>query len=120
MIPSYATAQIHGRTLNCEKLLVAGRDYSAGEPVLELRYVRWRNSPRNDYLWHPSGHYFYDPLLANVATSDDPNCRFSFDFMVLIARRDIPTGELITADVTTDKTCGTVTSRRASVVRIAR
>ena len=83
---------------NRHKSLVAGRAYAAGEPVLMLDHVTWRADWRRGAVRHPSGRYFQDPLLDGVVHGDNPNCRFSFELMALIARRDIRAGEVISND----------------------
>jgi hypothetical protein len=80
------------------KCLVAGRAYAAGEPVFALDHVTWRPEADEETVAHPNGRYFRDPLLAGVIQSADPNCRLSFELMVLIARRDIQPGEVISGD----------------------
>ncbi len=80
------------------KCLLAGRNYAAGEPVLTLDHVTWRPSAGEGTVAHPSGRHFRDPLLDGVIHKADPNCRLSFEPMLLIARRDIRAGEVISND----------------------
>jgi hypothetical protein len=96
-----ASAVIEGpwreRAESRRKSLVAGRAYEAGEPGLTLDAITWCPQAEGTVA-HPNGRHFRDPLLDGVAQSADPNCRLSFELMVLIARRDIRPGEVVSAD----------------------
>jgi len=76
--------------------LYAARRFVAGEPVFEFKQVTWLVDPGLRTVAHPCGRYFFDPMLAMVARTRDPNCRIAVDLMVMIARRDIGKGERIT------------------------
>jgi hypothetical protein len=76
--------------------LYATRRFAAGEPVFEFKQVTWLAEPGFRTVAHPGGRYFFDPMLAMVARTRDPNCRIALDLMVMIARRDIAKGERIT------------------------
>lgn len=80
------------------KCLLAGRSYEAGEPVFALEHVTWCAAASTGAVVHPSGRHFRDPLLDGVVHSSDPNCRLSYTLMVLIARRDIKPGDVVTND----------------------
>ena len=90
----YEAAGANGR----RQCLLAGRGYVAGEPVLALDNITWSSLAREVTVAHPNGGHFRDPLLDGVMQSADPNCRLSFELMVLIARRDIHPGEVISND----------------------
>jgi hypothetical protein len=75
--------------------LYAARRFVAGEPVFEFKQVTWLVEPGFRTVAHPCGRYFFDPMLAMVARTRDPNCRIAIDLMVMIARRDIAKGERI-------------------------
>ena len=96
MAPAPCPAVSEARRRKC---LLAGRAYEAGEPVLMLHHVTWWPTGRVGAVRHPSGRYFSDPLLDGVIHRDDPNCRLSFELMVLIARRAIAAGEVISSDL---------------------
>jgi len=93
-----ATGGLIVRRVGVGEALVAVRPFEAGEPVFTFSHVSWR--PGRDCLTveDPRGRHVYDPLLARVAHSCDPNCRPSFELMALIARRDIAAGETLTFD----------------------
>jgi len=76
--------------------LHAARAFAAGEPVFEFKQVTWLVEPGFRTVTHSCGRYFFDPTLAMVARTADPNCRIALDLMMLIARRDIAKGERIT------------------------
>ena len=86
--------------------LYATRRFEAGEAVFQCRRVTWRAQRDRHTFEDPSGHHFFDPILAKTAHGCDPNCRLAFDLLAIIARRDIAVGERIAIDY--EKTEGAV------------
>ena len=78
--------------------LIAARPFRPGEVVFEFLNVTWRPVRDRFTVEHPSGRHFFDPLLARVSHSCDPNARVSTKLMALVARREIASGEVITCD----------------------
>jgi hypothetical protein len=84
--------------------LIAARELRPAEVVFEFQNVTWRRSRDAFTVEHPSGRHFYDPLLARVSHSCDPNARVSTKLMALVARRPIAPGEIITFDYLSTET----------------
>ena len=93
-----ATGGLIVRRVGADETLVAVRAFEAGEPVFAFAHVTWRGERDALTVEDPRGRHVFDPLLARVAHSCDPNCRPSFDLMALIARRDISPGETLAFD----------------------
>lgn len=77
--------------------LYAARAFRAGERVLDLAKVEWRERDRHT-VEDPSGAHFFHPVLAATAHACEPNCRLSFSPRSLVALRRIAEGEAISID----------------------
>jgi hypothetical protein len=84
--------------------LLAARCFGPGELVFEFRNVTWRPARDRLTVEHPNGHHFFDPLLARVSHSCDPNTRASAQLMALVARRPIAPGDVVTYDFLSTET----------------
>ena len=84
--------------------LWATRGYQAGEVVLEFAEVEWRSQRDRDTVEHALGVHMFNPALAKVAHSCDPNCELWAAQRVLVALRPIAVGEAISFDYETTET----------------
>jgi uncharacterized protein len=78
--------------------LIALRGFEAGEAVFTFDHVVWRLVRDRQTVEDPRGRHVYDPLLARMAHSCDPNCRPCFQLMAMVARRAFAPGDTLTFD----------------------